>query len=112
MPSAACLPTTFTACEEVVLAQSGADPDALAAARTAVDERGLEEAAARLPDELIDVFAAAGTPDDVSESLARYLDAGLRGVLAWHVLGPDPDEGLRLLVTEAWPASRSASQRR
>jgi hypothetical protein len=30
--------------------------------------------------------------------LAEFEDAGLRGFLAWYVFGPDPDEGLRLLV--------------
>lgn len=90
--------------EEVVRSQSGADPGALATARAAVEDLGVGEAARRLPEELIDVFAAAGTPDEVAATLRRFLDAGLKGVLAWHVLGPDPEQGLRLLATEAWPA--------
>lgn len=90
--------------EDVVRTQSGADPDALAVVRAAVEADGVDAAARVLPDELIDVFAVAGTPDDIGAGLARYLEAGLRGVLAWHVLGPDPAIGLELLARDAWPA--------
>jgi 5,10-methylenetetrahydromethanopterin reductase len=95
--------------EDVVRAESGADPEALAAARAAVQELGVEKAGARLPEELIDVFAAAGTPDEVAAALRRFVDAGLKGVLAWHVLGPDPERGLALLAAEAWPAPALSS---
>jgi 5,10-methylenetetrahydromethanopterin reductase len=88
--------------EGVVTDTSGADPDAIADARRAWRELGREGAAARLSDALIDTFAAAGTPDRVHERLTDYVDAGLDGVLAWHVLGPDPDVGLRLLAKEVW----------
>ncbi len=95
--------------EAVVRDEAGADPDALAATRATIERDGLDVAARSLPSELIDIFAAAGTPDDVAESLRRHADAGLRGILAWHVLGPDPDEGLKLLAGEVWPAVASAT---
>jgi 5,10-methylenetetrahydromethanopterin reductase len=84
--------------EPVVYESSGADPEAVAFVRSKVEEDGVDAVAERLPDHLIDVFAAAGTPDMVMAKLAEFEDAGLRGFLAWYVFGPDPDEGLRLLV--------------
>jgi 5,10-methylenetetrahydromethanopterin reductase len=87
----------------VVVAQSGADPLAVAEVRRTVAEQGVQAGAARVGDHLVDVFAAAGDPDQVAERLGAYAEAGLKGALAWHVLGPDPDAGLRLLATEVWP---------
>ncbi len=52
---------------------------------------------------LIDVFAAAGDPDHVAARLHEYTAAGLRGLLAWHVLGPAPGRGLELLAREVAP---------
>ncbi len=96
--------------EAVVRDEAGADPEALAGVRAKVERDGPEAAARSLPDALIDVFAAAGDPDDVGESLRRYADAGLRGVLAWHVIGPVPTEGLRLLAETVWPTVSSATE--
>lgn len=84
--------------EDVVREHSGADPSQVGAVRAAVEEGGVEAGARLVDDHLIDVFAAAGTPDHVAARLREYLDAGLRGVLAWYVLGPDPDRGLRLFA--------------
>jgi 5,10-methylenetetrahydromethanopterin reductase len=90
--------------EGVVVDQAGADPDAVADVRRAVRLDGLEVAARRVSEDLIDTFAAAGTPTDVADALDRYRGAGLRGALAWHVLGPDPEAGLRSLATEVLAA--------
>lgn len=87
--------------EPVVFETSGADPEAVAFVRSKVPEVGLDSVAERLPDHLIDVFAAAGTPDTVMAKLAEFEEAGLRGLLAWYVFGPEPDEGLRLLIEAA-----------
>lgn len=54
----------------------------------------------RVSEGLIDVFAAAGTATDAVEALDRFRAAGLHEALAWHVLGPAPLEGLRLLSAE------------
>jgi hypothetical protein len=35
------------------------------------------------------------------EKLREFEEAGLKGLLAWYVFGPDPDEGLRLLIEAA-----------
>ena len=47
---------------------------------------GLEAAAAVLTDDLVDLLAVAGTPDEVAERLARLGDAGLDRVVAHHAL--------------------------
>jgi 5,10-methylenetetrahydromethanopterin reductase len=87
--------------EGVVVETAGADPDAVADVRRAVASEGVDGAVRRVSDHLIDVFAAAGTASDAAVALDRYRAAGLHEALAWHVLGPDPLEGLRLLSAEA-----------
>jgi 5,10-methylenetetrahydromethanopterin reductase len=86
--------------EPVVLTASGADPEELRRVRHAVRERGVVEGARLVTDAMIDTFAAAGDPEHVAGRLREYEDAGLRGLNAWHVLGPDPRRGLTLLATE------------
>jgi 5,10-methylenetetrahydromethanopterin reductase len=86
--------------EPVVYEQSGADPESVAYVRERVPVDGVEAVADRLPEDLVDVFAAAGTPERVVERLAEFESAGVLGLLAWYVFGPDPDEGLRLLADE------------
>ena len=88
--------------EAVVTDLAGADPGEVADARRAYPELGPELAAERLAEGLIDVFAAAGTPDDVRDRLNLYVDAGLQAPLAWNVLGPDRFEAIRLLAKEVW----------
>jgi 5,10-methylenetetrahydromethanopterin reductase len=56
-----------------------------------------------ITDALIEVFAAAGNPDQVSERLTEYAAAGIRGLLAWHVIGPDRQKALHLLADEVRP---------
>jgi 5,10-methylenetetrahydromethanopterin reductase len=90
--------------EGVVVEESGADPDNVAAVRSVVAERGAEAAAALVGDQVIDTFAAAGTVDDVIAGLEPFAEAGLDRPLAWHTLGPDPDEALVLLAQQVAPA--------
>ncbi len=87
----------------VVVDRAGADPEAVAEVRRAVAAQGVQAGAARVSDDLLEVFAAAGDPEQVAQRLHRYAEAGLDAALAWHVLGPDPAEGLRLLATTVWP---------
>jgi alkanesulfonate monooxygenase SsuD/methylene tetrahydromethanopterin reductase-like flavin-dependent oxidoreductase (luciferase family) len=89
--------------EGVVVDTSGADPDAVAEVRRTVADLGVQAGAERVSDHLVETFAAAGDPEQVAERLNSYAQAGLDAALAWHVLGPDPDEGLRLLVTNVQP---------
>jgi len=84
--------------EGVVVETSGADPDAVAAVRTAVASDGPTAGAARVSEQLVDTFACAGTVDDVVGRLDAFADAGLDLPLAWHTLGPDPERALELLA--------------
>src|SRR4029453_3853302 len=79
--------------EPVVLSTSGADSEEIAHIRSTVLESGVEAGARLIGDDLIDVFAAAGEPEHVVARLREYTAAGLRGLLAWHVIGPDRTQG-------------------
>ena len=96
--------------EGVVVDEAGADPDAVAAVRAAVAEGGEQAGAAVLSDSLVDVFAVAGTPDDVIEGLRPFEEAGLDLPLAWYTFGPDRDAGIRLLAEQVRPAVVAARQ--
>jgi 5,10-methylenetetrahydromethanopterin reductase len=89
--------------EGVVTDTSGADPEQVETVRRAVADGGIAAGARCVTDSLIDVFAAAGDPDQVAARLHDYTAAGLRGLLAWHVFGPQPHRGLELLATEVAP---------
>jgi 5,10-methylenetetrahydromethanopterin reductase len=89
--------------EGVVVDRSGADPEQVRAVRERVAGAGPAAGAAAVTDGLIDTFAAAGTPDQVAAKLQHFVDAGARGVLAWHVFGPDKAEGLRLFAERVVP---------
>jgi 5,10-methylenetetrahydromethanopterin reductase len=89
--------------EPIVLTTSGADPDLLERVRRAVLDEDVAAGASLITDPLIDVFAAAGDPDQVVERLSTYAAAGISGLLAWHVLGPDRKQALRLLADEVRP---------
>src|SRR6266542_3798377 len=89
--------------EGVVVDTAGADPEAVAEVRRTVANLGVQAGAERVSDHLVETFAAAGDPEHVAQRLHSYAQAGLDAALAWHVLGPDPDEGLRLLATNVRP---------
>jgi 5,10-methylenetetrahydromethanopterin reductase len=89
--------------EPVVLSTSGADPELLSQIRRGVIEDGVDAGARLLDDDLIDVFAAAGEPDHVAARLHAYLESGIRGILAWHVIGPDRERSLKLLAETVLP---------
>jgi 5,10-methylenetetrahydromethanopterin reductase len=86
--------------EGVVVDTSGADPDEVQAVRLAVRADGVAAGARLVTDHLIDTFAAAGDPDEVAARLREYTDAGLRGLFAWYVFGPEPLKGLELIGRE------------
>lgn len=89
--------------EPIVLSTSGADAREIDAVRRAVVQDGVDAGAQLVTDRMIDVFAAAGDADHVAERLHEYLRAGLRGVLAWHVIGPDPPRALEVLAEVVRP---------
>jgi 5,10-methylenetetrahydromethanopterin reductase len=86
--------------EPIVLSTSGADPDEIERVRQAVVDAGVDASGKLVTDAMIDTFAAAGSPEHVAARLQEYVRAGLRGVLAWHVIGPDRTRGLHLLASE------------
>lgn len=90
--------------EGVVVEESGADPEQVARVRAAVDEGGVDQGVRYVTEDLVDVFAATGEPEEVVERLEPWIEAGLRGVLGWHVLGPDPEVGLELFASRVVPA--------
>lgn len=89
--------------EGVVVETSGADPDNVAAVRAAVAADGPDAGAALVGDQVIDTFAAAGTPDDVIAGLGEFAAAGLDVPLVWHTLGPDPAVAVRVLAEVVRP---------
>ena len=93
--------------EGVVVDQSGADPDAVAAVRSAVRRDGVAAGAATVSDQLIDTFAVTGDSDEVIERLLPFGVAGMSMPLLWYTLGPDPDWAVRALSAEVLPAVRS-----
>jgi hypothetical protein len=90
--------------EGVVVDESGADPAAVAAVRWAVADGGVAAGAAAVADSLIDVFAVAGTVDDVVAQLAPFAAAGLALPLAWYTFGPDPEWAVEALARDVRPA--------
>ncbi len=89
--------------EGVVVDTSGADPADVNAVRRAVQSDGVRAGAAVVTEHLIDVFAAAGTPEQVVARLAEFAGAGIRGLLAWYVFGPDPLAGIRQIAADVAP---------
>ncbi|WP_240645945.1 LLM class flavin-dependent oxidoreductase [Georgenia sp. SYP-B2076] len=98
--------------EAVVVEHSGADPDQVEAVRAVVASDGPDAGAAAVTDDLIDVFAATGEPDEVGERLQAWVDAGIRGILGWHVLGPDPVAGLALFAEQVVPELLGSARER
>jgi 5,10-methylenetetrahydromethanopterin reductase len=90
--------------EGVVVTESGADPELVAAVRQAMNTSGPQAAAGLINDHLIDIFSVAGTVDDVVFGLARYADAGMQLPLAWYTFGPDVEWALEALAREVLPA--------
>jgi 5,10-methylenetetrahydromethanopterin reductase len=79
------------------------DPELLAAMAerlAAGDERG---AARLVPDEVLDVFAFSGAPDQVAEQARALFDAGARRVEFGSPHGLDERTGVQLLVDEVVP---------
>ena len=89
--------------EGVVVDESGADPEAVADVRRAVADDGVETAASRVADSIIDTFAVTGTPEDVVDQLLPFAAVGLHQPLAWYTFGPNQMEAIRLLAEQVRP---------
>jgi 5,10-methylenetetrahydromethanopterin reductase len=72
----------------------------------ALKSGGVAAAAALIGDEEIERSAVAGTPEECVEQLLPFLEAGLQVPIAFHALGPDKAEALRLLGARVIPALR------
>jgi 5,10-methylenetetrahydromethanopterin reductase len=89
--------------EGVVTDVADADPAEIENVRVTVRDQGLDAGAAVISDGLIDEFAVAGDPAQVISRLQTYADAGLRGLIASQVLGPDRARSIRLLAEAVRP---------
>lgn len=58
--------------------------------------------APRIPDDLVDLLAAAGTPEQVGASIQDIADAGADAI-AFVPIGPNPEEQLHLFATTVVP---------
>lgn len=78
-------------------------PELLTAVRERVDA-GAHEAAGRLvPDDVLDLFAFSGTPEQVAAQAQRLIDAGARRVEFGTPHGLADDRGVALLTTRVLP---------
>jgi alkanesulfonate monooxygenase SsuD/methylene tetrahydromethanopterin reductase-like flavin-dependent oxidoreductase (luciferase family) len=90
--------------EGVVVDRSGADRSDVERVRAAVRSGGAAAGADAVTEHLIDVFAVAGTPEDVASGLGAFVDAGLDLPLVWHTLGPDQVAAVRTIAARVRPA--------
>ncbi|MGA4994422.1 LLM class flavin-dependent oxidoreductase [Nonomuraea bangladeshensis] len=71
---------------------------------------GRDDAAGRLiPDDLLDLFAFSGTPEQVAAQAWRLIEAGVRRVEFGTPHGLTDDEGVLLIATEVAPMLRKAT---
>ncbi len=84
-----------------VIEHSGADLERVAAIRRSVERYGIGPALPLITDDIVNTFAAVGDPELVTATLERYVEAGIRGVLAWPI--PSGGNGWELLTEQVWP---------
>lgn len=78
------------------------------AVRHALQRDDLDSAAAAIPDQVLDRFAFAGTPHDVTRQVLALFDAGASRVELGTPHGLHGPSGLELLGREVLPAVRAA----
>lgn len=76
------------------------DPEMLDRVATLCSAGDFEQAGRLIPDDLLGLFAFAGTPEDVARHAASILDAGARRVEFDTPFGLTPDRGIALLCDE------------
>jgi len=74
----------------------------------ALRTEGPEAAGSLIPDDVLDVFAFAGTPEQVAEHAIRVLDAGADRVEFGTPHGLSDERGIELLATSVLPVVREA----
>jgi 5,10-methylenetetrahydromethanopterin reductase len=78
-------------------------PDVLSGVRQRLAAGDHEGAGALIPDAVLDRFAMAGTPDQVSAQVRSLIDAGARRVEFGSPHGLEPEAGVRLLGERVLP---------
>lgn len=84
------------------------DPEALGALRAAMSIGDLERAASSVSDELLDLFAFAGSPDDVAQQVAALAQVGVHRVELGTPHGITSLSGVELIGKSVVPAVREA----
>jgi 5,10-methylenetetrahydromethanopterin reductase len=85
---------------------SGIDPELFARLAGLSDAGRVDEAAALIPDGVVDRFAFAGTPEQVAAQARELFDAGARRVEFGPPHGLDDRTGVRLLAERVAPLAR------
>jgi 5,10-methylenetetrahydromethanopterin reductase len=83
------------------------DPELIARLRRLADEARFDEAAASVSDELLDLFAFAGSPERIAAQAAELFDAGATRVEFGTPHGLEERHGVELLGRRVVPALRS-----
>ncbi|HEY1480660.1 MAG TPA: LLM class flavin-dependent oxidoreductase [Gaiellales bacterium] len=83
---------------------SGIDPELFARLDELTEEGRRDEAAALIPDAVVDRFSFAGTPRQVAAQARELLDAGARRVEFGPPHGLDERAGVRLLAEQVAPS--------
>lgn len=82
--------------------------DLLARVRAETAAGRHDEAARLIPDDLLDLFAFSGTPEQVAEQARRLIDAGVRRVEFGTPHGLTDERGVTLIGREIVPMLRTA----
>ncbi|GAA1516947.1 hypothetical protein GCM10009677_57830 [Sphaerisporangium rubeum] len=85
---------------------AGVPRDLVARVSSLVDDGRHEEAGRLVPDDVLDLFAFSGTPDQVAAQAQALIDAGVRRVEFGTPHGLTGDGGVDLLGTAVLPALR------
>jgi 5,10-methylenetetrahydromethanopterin reductase len=84
--------------------------DLLARVKTETAAGRHDEAAGLIPDDLLDLFAFSGTPDQVAAQAQRLIDAGVHRVEFGTPHGLTNDQGVSLIGAEVVPMLRPATR--
>lgn len=87
----------------LMLQHAGVSAEEIAFVNKTVERVGLSRAAPELDDELIRKVAIAGTPDQVTLGLRRFLGSGLKLPIVWNIIGPNRRRSLSLIAQHVMP---------
>ena len=87
----------------LMLRHAGVSEEEVSFVTDSVKRLGSPRAAVELPDELVRKVTIAGTPDQVTLGLKRYLGSALKLPVVWNLIGPDRRHSLRLFASQVMP---------